>query len=392
MRIYGMFDYLVRRFFNLITLACAGIYAFFVLKSAYIKLGSFAELLALSNPSSTLGWFVYLFVSMCRLGGILLPTGVLLAVGAFLVVLAIDSAEKFSFSECKQWLKKFRFTAIGTITFLCSLNMALVYASAFYFGKEFIAVHMQLLAFNPAYMNLRPWTVLSSLFMHSGVMHFMLNMCTLSFLDDLERHIGPVKTMVAFLVIGALTNVARAAIYSLPLFAGSVFFSGASCAIAGLMTLQCVLLGKSPFSFRSHLGKRSDYDPNTPYDQFLKSSFCGLLEVIGLDLCLMLLSALTGALHSISHLGHAIGGAVAVLWLNAERFLPLFPRMFLPETQLSTADQKRMGKNLTSEQLQQPCANVDPDAKSATDSSWFGQRFHFFASKEHATGLVPGKA
>ena len=28
-----MFDYLVRRFFNLITLACAGIYAFFVLKS-----------------------------------------------------------------------------------------------------------------------------------------------------------------------------------------------------------------------------------------------------------------------------------------------------------------------------------------------------------------------
>ena len=260
------------------------------------------------------GWCVYLFVSMCRLGGILLPTGVLLAVGAFLVVLAIDSAEKFSFSECKQWLKKFRFTAIGTITFLCSLNMALVYASAFYFGKEFIAVHMQLLAFNPAYMNLRPWTVLSSLFMHSGVMHFMLNMCTLSFLDDLERHIGPVKTMVAFLVIGALTNVARAAIYSLPLFAGSVFFSGASCAIAGLMTLQCVLLGKSPFSFRSHLGKRSDYDPNTPYDQFLKSSFCGLLEVIGLDLCLMLLSAYTGALHSVSHLGHAIGGAVAVLW------------------------------------------------------------------------------
>ena len=89
---------------------------------------------------------------------------------------------------------------------------------------------------------------------------------------------------------------------------------------------------------------------------------------------------------------HAIGGAVAVLWLNAERFLPLFPRMFLPESQLSTADQKRMGKKLTSEQLQQPYANVDPDAKSATDSSRFGQWFHFFASKERATGLVPGKA
>ena len=385
-----MFDYLVRRFFNLITMACAGLYAFFVLKSAYIKLGFFAELLAQSNPSSILGWCGYLFVSMYRLGVILLCTGVCLAAGAMLVRPAIDSAEEFTFSGCKQWLKKFRLSAIGTITFLCSLTMALVYGSAFYFGKEFMVGPMQLLAFNPAYMNLRPWTVLSSLFMHGGVMHLMSNMLALSFLDDLERHIGPVKTMVAFLVIGALTNVARAALYSFPLFAGSAFFSGASCAIMGLLTLQYALLGKAPLSFRAHLGKTPAHDPNATYDQFLKSSFCALSEVIQLDLCLMLLYALMGALHSTSHLGHVIGGLVAVLWLNAERFLPLFPRMFLPESQLSTADQKRMGKKLTSEQLQQPYANVDPDAKSATDSSWFG---HFFASsKEHVTGPVPEKA
>lgn len=97
------------------------------------------------------------------------------------------------------------------------------------------------LAFTPSMFVQEPWTILTSMFMHSSVQHLMLNMIGLfTFGVLLEHEVGPKKWLIIYLTSGFIASLGYALLSASP-FIPAV---GASGAIFGLIGSMAVLKPK----------------------------------------------------------------------------------------------------------------------------------------------------
>ncbi len=160
----------------------------------------------------------------------------------------IDGIFKSFFKGSLGLLKSF-FTRNAT-TFIL-LSMVLVYfgqlvamgifGSAYYTPGDF-GTFLYFLAPSQATVLTRPWTLITSIFVHGGFFHLMINGIVMFFIGlALERRIGRNKLIYLFLGAGALAALAQ-----LFLMPSSVVVLGASGAILGILGTLTVLAPRMP--------------------------------------------------------------------------------------------------------------------------------------------------
>jgi membrane associated rhomboid family serine protease len=94
------------------------------------------------------------------------------------------------------------------------------------------------LGFVPRLFLDRPWTILTSIFMHAGIMHILFNMFTLYFFGSfLTSLVGDVKFLIVFLVGGIAGNLLFMAFPSNAFYA-VVGASGAIFAVGGTLAVM----------------------------------------------------------------------------------------------------------------------------------------------------------
>lgn len=94
------------------------------------------------------------------------------------------------------------------------------------------------LGFVPALFLERPWTLLTSIFMHAGIMHILFNMITLYFFGTfLTNLVGDVKFLIVFLLGGIAGNLLFMAFPSNE-FLVVVGASGAIFAVGGTLAVM----------------------------------------------------------------------------------------------------------------------------------------------------------
>ncbi|MGI4761675.1 MAG: rhomboid family intramembrane serine protease [Janthinobacterium lividum] len=131
----------------------------------------------------------------------------------------------------------------------------------------------------------QPWRLVSSLFVHGGVTHLLLNMASLWLLGVLlEARTGGARLLAAYLASGVAASVATLWYHS-----GGINSTGASGAIFGLYGLLLALL----------LSKK------IVLDKWDRRGMLGLVLYLVLS---NLLSGLTGNIDNIAHLGGLLMG------------------------------------------------------------------------------------
>jgi len=131
----------------------------------------------------------------------------------------------------------------------------------------------------------QPWRLVSSLFVHGGVTHLLLNMASLWLLGVLlEARTGGARLLAAYLASGVAASVATLWYHS-----GGINSTGASGAIFGLYGLLLVLL----------LSKK------LVLDKWDRRGMLGLVLYLVLS---NLISGLTGNIDNIAHLGGLLMG------------------------------------------------------------------------------------
>jgi rhomboid family protein len=153
---------------------------------------------------------------------------------------------------------------------------------------------VSVLGFTPVLVALRPWTVVTYLFVHAGFSHLFWNMLALYFFGPrLEARIGGRR------------------------FIGLYLVSGVAGAVASLVTPYVTIIGASGAVFGVMLGY-AHYWPREPIYLF----FLVRLEARWLVL-LMTAVALWGALHqggsgiaNFAHLGGFVGGFLYLRWIE----------------------------------------------------------------------------
>jgi membrane associated rhomboid family serine protease len=99
-----------------------------------------------------------------------------------------------------------------------------------YFVQQTMPEVTQLLAFVPAYMFVRPWTIITYMFLHQGIAHILFNMLALYFFGPrVEQRLGPERFFVLYFISGS-----AGALLSF-VFAPYAPIIGASAAIFGVM-------------------------------------------------------------------------------------------------------------------------------------------------------------
>jgi len=122
---------------------------------------------------------------------------------------------------------KLTLTIIGICVIVFFLQMANVFPDS--------------LAFTPSMFIQEPWTILTSMFMHSGIQHLMLNMIGLfTFGSLLEHEVGPKRWLIIYLTSGVIASLGYALLSASP-FIPAV---GASGAIFGLIGSMAALKPK----------------------------------------------------------------------------------------------------------------------------------------------------
>jgi len=155
---------------------------------------------------------------------------------------------------------------------LCSVVFAYQILLAFKFrgtlpilgaGSRMEAVRAGALEVNADLFLAEPWRLLSSVFVHFGVLHFALNMMGFVWLGRMaERLVGPARTITAFVVTGVSGSAATMALAIATGAAaldpsGSTISAGASGGILGVMGLVVGVLVRrrdprwKPFVFQS---------------------------------------------------------------------------------------------------------------------------------------------
>ncbi|KXA93483.1 hypothetical protein AKJ66_01950 [candidate division MSBL1 archaeon SCGC-AAA259E22] len=160
----------------------------------------------------------------------------------------IDEIFKSLFKGSLGLLKSF-FTRNATMLILLSMTLVFfgqlvamgVLGSAYYTPGEF-GTFLYLLAPSQATVLTRPWTLITSIFVHGGFLHLMINGIVMFFMGlALERRIGRNKLIYLFLGAGALAALAQ-----LLLMPSSIVVLGASGAILGVLGTLTTLAPRMP--------------------------------------------------------------------------------------------------------------------------------------------------
>jgi rhomboid protease GluP len=147
----------------------------------------------------------------------------------------------------------------------------------------------------------QPWRLVTSLFVHGGMMHLLLNMFSLWLLGlMLEQRVGHWRLLAVYLASGIAASLATVGYH-----AGGINSTGASGAIFGLYGFMLVLL----------LSKKMVLDKSD------RRAMLGLVVYLVLS---NLLSGLTGNIDNIAHVGGLLmglllAGPVAVFTMREER-------------------------------------------------------------------------
>ena len=95
-----------------------------------------------------------------------------------------------------------------------------------------------LLGFNPASFLSRPWTIITSLFIHGGFWHIIANMITLYFFGrNVLRLVGENKLLAVYFIGGIVGNILFMRLASSP-YAVAVGASGAVFALGGTLAVM----------------------------------------------------------------------------------------------------------------------------------------------------------
>ncbi len=117
------------------------------------------------------------------------------------------------------------------IRFLIILNLIIFIATTI--SRELIF----LLGLLPAAFLQQPWTILTNLFVHSGLWHIFANMFTLHFFGSyLSRLVGDGRLLITYFVGGILGNILF--ILLGPPFSIAIGASGAVFALGGALTVM----------------------------------------------------------------------------------------------------------------------------------------------------------
>jgi len=147
------------------------------------------------------------------------------------------------------------------------------------------------LAFMPAQFPAEPYTILTSMFMHSGVQHLLLNMLGLfTFGTLLEHEVGKKRWLIIYLVSGFIASLGYALLSKSP-FIPAV---GASGAIFGLIGSVAMLKPKAVI-----------YTPYGPLPMIAAAVLWGATEFVSLF-------SIDNIAHS-AHLFGLFGGAIFAL-------------------------------------------------------------------------------
>jgi membrane associated rhomboid family serine protease len=93
----------------------------------------------------------------------------------------------------------------------------------------------------PAFLRERPWTLVTHIFLHGSLMHFLFNMLVFFFFaPTLERKIGSVKFLLIFFLSGIVAGIGWSLTTANPL----IPVVGASGAIYGILGTLAVLMPK----------------------------------------------------------------------------------------------------------------------------------------------------
>jgi len=120
--------------------------------------------------------------------------------------------------------------SLGPVGFLIIINI-IVFIVTLFRGDLIITLGLK-----PKYFTSEPWTIITNLFIHSGIWHILANMLTLYFFGSyLSRLVGDRNFLIVYFLGGLLGNAAyllMAQPYSVAIGA-----SGAVFAVAGALTV-----------------------------------------------------------------------------------------------------------------------------------------------------------
>ena len=121
--------------------------------------------------------------------------------------------------------------SLGPIGFLISINLIMVIVT--YVKPDLIYV----LGLSRIDFPKEFWTIVTNLFVHAGIWHFLTNMLTLYFFGNyLSRLVGNRNFLIIYFLGGILGNVAYLLLVSNP-YAVAIGASGAVFAVAGTLTV-----------------------------------------------------------------------------------------------------------------------------------------------------------
>lgn len=120
----------------------------------------------------------------------------------------------------------------------CAIVFALESLLFIVLPSDTLGYVLDLFAFTPAYVFSRPWTLVTSVFMHSGFSHFFFNMfALLMFGTALERLIGSRRYIMLYMAAGIIGNLG----YMLTQPNALIPSLGASGAIYGVLGCYALL-------------------------------------------------------------------------------------------------------------------------------------------------------
>jgi membrane associated rhomboid family serine protease len=128
-------------------------------------------------------------------------------------------------------MRTYRHANLNVLWFLIALNViifviTLIRPETIYF-----------LGLTPAYLSQQPWTIISSMFVHAGFWHILVNMISLYFLGSFLLRAAGERTFLAVFFLGGLAGNALYVLLGPPL-TPAVGASGAIFAVGGALAVM----------------------------------------------------------------------------------------------------------------------------------------------------------
>lgn len=176
---------------------------------------------------------------------------------------------------------------------------------------------VQQLMLVPAWIPLRPWTVVTYMFLHAGFMHFFFNMLALYFFGPrLEMRLGGLR------------------------FIGLYLTSGIGGAVLSLMTPNVAIIGASGAVFGVMLGYAHYWPRDLVYVFFLPME-ARWLVVLMTAMSLFGAWQGQGGIAHFAHLGGFAGGFLYLRWMELRSPAVQFRAAATPTPRTSSADVDR---------------------------------------------------